>query len=247
MKKHALIALLFIALPVWAGLSDTIVQVKPSVVVVASFNKLAAPALSIRGTGFIVGDGSLVCTNSHVIPEALAENEHLLVFVGQGNDRAQREAKLVRRDAAHDLALLKISGAPLPAFKLSSPSMMREGHEVAISGFPIGNIIGTSMVTHRGIVSAITPIAVQGGHSSQLNEAAIRRLRSGAFDVYQLDITAYPGSSGSPMYDTETADVVGIVNSGFVKGSKEAALSNPTGITFAIPVRYLHELLGTKN
>jgi hypothetical protein len=30
-----------------------------------------------------------------------------------------------------------------------------------------------------------------------------------------------------------------------VKGSRESALSAPTGISYAIPVRYLHELLAT--
>jgi len=31
----------------------------------------------------------------------------------------------------------------------------------------------------------------------------------------------------------------------FVKGSREAALNQPSGIAFAIPVRYLRELLGS--
>ncbi len=37
--------------------------------------------------------------------------------------------------------------------------------------------------------------------------------------------------------------MLGVVNSVYVKGAKEAALSNPSGISYAIPVRYVHELL----
>lgn len=229
-----------------AGLPDTIAQLKSSVLAVATYNKLATPALTIRGTGFVVGDGLLAVTNSHVVPETLAENEHLLIIAGHGNERQQREAVLLRRDPAHDLALLRLLGAPLPAMRLAAATPVRDGSDVAISGFPIGGVMGLSLVTHRGIVSALTPIVLPGGHAKELNPAAIRRIRAGSFDVYQLDITAYPGSSGSPMYDIDSGEVLGIVNSVYVKGSKEAALSNPTGITFAIPVRYLHELINAR-
>ena len=37
--------------------------------------------------------------------------------------------------------------------------------------------------------------------------------------------------------------VIGLVNMVLVKGSRESALSNPTGISYAIPVRHLQALL----
>ena len=37
--------------------------------------------------------------------------------------------------------------------------------------------------------------------------------------------------------------MVGIVNMVLVKAGRESALSNPTGITYSVPVRHLHELL----
>jgi S1-C subfamily serine protease len=61
--------------------------------------------------------------------------------------------------------------------------------------------------------------------------------------VFQLDATAYPGNSGSPLFDPATGEVVGIVNMVFVKGTKEAALAQPSGITYAIPSQHLLELL----
>ena len=64
--------------------------------------------------------------------------------------------------------------------------------------------------------------------------------------MFQLDATAYPGNSGSPLYDPATGEVIGIVNMVFVKGTKESALTQPSGITYAIPSRYLIELLKVK-
>jgi S1-C subfamily serine protease len=61
--------------------------------------------------------------------------------------------------------------------------------------------------------------------------------------VFQLDGTAYPGNSGSPVYHAETGAVIGIVNSVFVKGTKESALTQPSGITYAIPAQKLKDLL----
>ena len=68
-------------------------------------------------------------------------------------------------------------------------------------------------------------------------------LRSGSFEVYQLDGTSYPGNSGGPLFEMEKGEVIGIINMEFVKGTKESALSQPSGISFAIPVVYLQELL----
>ena len=61
--------------------------------------------------------------------------------------------------------------------------------------------------------------------------------------MLQLDATAYPGNSGSPLYDPETGAVYGIVNMVFVKGTKENALSHPSGITYAIPANYIRGLV----
>ena len=71
----------------------------------------------------------------------------------------------------------------------------------------------------------------------------MHRLASGSFPVFQLDATAYPGNSGSPIYDPATGDVLGVVNMVLVKSTKESALSQPSGITYAVPARHLEALL----
>jgi serine protease Do len=103
-------------------------------------------------------------------------------------------------------------------------------------------VLGLRPVTHRGIVSAITPIAIPQISPKLLDAKMIKQLRD-PYDVFQLDATAYPGNSGSPVYVPETGAVIGVINKVFVKESKEAVLEKPSGITYAIPVQYVRELL----
>jgi len=58
-----------------------------------------------------------------------------------------------------------------------------------------------------------------------------------------LDATAYPGNSGSPLYEEQTGKVIGVINSVFVKGTKETAIENPSGIIYVIPSQYVRALL----
>ena len=229
-----------------AALPELIRQVKPSIVVIGTYARTRSPAFIMRGTGFVVGDGNTVATNAHVLPATLDSTmgETLLIQVLPGQPGTQtRPATPLARDGAHDLALLRIDGSPLPALTLQREEAVSEGQSVAFVGFPIGTALGLSPVTHRGIISAITPIVLPSATANQLNEKAIKRLRTGSFEVYQLDATAYPGNSGGPLFDVERGEVIAVINMVFVKGTKESALTQPSGITFAVPVRYLNDLL----
>jgi S1-C subfamily serine protease len=68
-----------------------------------------------------------------------------------------------------------------------------------------------------------------------------------SYDIYQLDATAYPGNSGSPVYDPRTGEVVAIINKVLVKTTKEHMLSDPSAITYAIPIKYLNKLIKGRN
>jgi S1-C subfamily serine protease len=96
------------------------------------------------------------------------------------------------------------------------------------------------------MISALTPIVIPVNQSNQLNAEIISRLRS-PFTVFQLDATAYPGNSGSPLYNMMNGKVIGIINMVFVKESKETVLSNPSGISYAIPSKYVKALLNPAN
>jgi S1-C subfamily serine protease len=226
---------------------DVIARVKQSIVAIGTYQKTRNPPFIFRGTGFAIADGTLIATNAHVLPETMAieSGEALVIVMPSGGQLQRREAARAGVDAAHDLAILKLSGPPLPALELSD-GPVREGQSFGFTGFPIGTILGLTPVTHRAMVSAVTPIVLPMTSAKQLDARAIARLKAGPFPVYQLDATAYPGNSGSPLYDTDTGRVVGVVNMVFVKGSREAALNQPSGIAFAIPIQHLTALLGSQ-
>lgn len=104
-------------------------------------------------------------------------------------------------------------------------------------------VLGFHHVTHRALVAAITPVADPAPASQNLNAKMIAQLRNTPYLVFQLDGTAYPGSSGSPLYDPDTGNVLGVINKVVVKGTKEAVLTHPSGITYAIPGKYVQELM----
>jgi len=239
------IALGFAAGGAWAdNLPQTIEKIKPSIVGVGTFEQTRRPPAAFRGTGFVVADGRHVITNAHVLP-ALLDNEAkeiLGVFVGQGEAAQFRSAKPVAVDEEHDLALLEIAGAPVAAVTVGDSAGVREGQQVSFIGFPIGTVLGLYPVTHRATISAITPIVIPAQASSQLSVKMIKRIRA-PLRVFQLDGTAYPGNSGSPLFDPETGAVLGIINMVFVKGTKETALTAPSGISYAIPGNYIEGLL----
>ncbi|MCP3868225.1 MAG: trypsin-like peptidase domain-containing protein [Gammaproteobacteria bacterium] len=227
-----------------SGLPGTVKRIKPSVVGVGTYMPTRRPRDSFKGTGFVVSNGQYVITNEHVVSVALNEGrrEVLAVYVKNNGKTERREAELVARDPKHDLALLSIKGAPLKPMKLGNDKKVREGALYAFSGYPIGMLLGLTTVTHRGIVSAITPIVIPAISSKELSIKQVRRMRD-PYNVFQLDAVAYPGNSGSPLYEPDTGRVVGVINSVFVKDTKETLLSSPSGIAYAIPVRYVKELL----
>lgn len=225
-------------------LANTLTKVKPSVVGIGVHTPTGRPKNVLRGTGFVIGNGRYIVTNHHVLPDELDTSllQEMAIFVGSGKTAIVRKADLVASSKLHDLAVLELKGAALPALTLSKASFQREGTYVAFTGFPIGTVLGLYPVTHRGIIAAITPTIVPVPDSRQISIRMLKQLRD-PYLVYQLDATAYPGNSGSALYDVGTGEVIGIINKVFVQETKEAVISKPSGITYAIPVKYLYELL----
>ncbi len=231
-----------------ASLVDTVNLIKPAVVGIGVYTPTGQPKNRLYGSGFVIGNGSYIVTNNHVIDRELDDSllQKLAIFTGKGAATKVKVAALIARDKEHDIAILKIDGKPLPAMQLSDSNFRSEGSDVAFTGFPIGAVLGLYPVTHKGMIAAITPTIIPLDDSRQISIAALKRLRD-PYLVYQLDATAYPGNSGSAMYDIETGAVIGIINKVFVQQSKETVISKPSGITYAIPVKYLHQLLKKHN
>lgn len=231
-----------------ADMSRTVAAVKPSIVGIGTYQKTRSPAIRFVGTGFVTGDGLSVVTNAHVVPELLDTEkfEQLGVVTGEADTISFRPAELVTRDRQHDLAHLRLSGAPMPALRLGDSAAAQEGQNLAFTGFPLGMVLGLNRVTHRAMLSAITPVVMPSLSSRGLDARAITQLQRAPFRIFQLDGTAYPGNSGSPVYDPDTGEVLGVINMVFVKGLKESAITSPSGITYAVPVSHVQELLRKK-
>lgn len=246
-KRHASWLWLVLALATSAAradVADTLQSVKPGVVGVGVFSPTGSPRASLQGTGFAVLDGLHVVSCAHIFAKPLAreKNETHAVFIGRDRQLTVRAARLIATDKARDLALLKIEGPPLPALKLGDSDRAREGWQLYFTGYPIGSVLGLNPSTHRAGLAAIIPIFTPLPSAAQLNARTLKQAKD-AYEVFELDAIAYPGNSGSPVWHPDTGEVLGVVNSVYVKGSKEAALSAPSGISYAIPAKYVHRLL----
>lgn len=232
------------AIALESSLPDVLERIKPSVVAVGTFMPTRNPRAVFLGTGFAIGDGRKIITNAHVISKELdvAHLEQFAVFYRQGKTELMQKADLTKTDEQHDLAVLNLTEGKLPALEIGDSAKVREGELFAFTGYPMGMVLGLYPVTHRSIISAISPNAIPVIASRQLNVNMLKKLDS-PFDVFQLDATAYPGNSGSPLYQIETGKVIGIINKVFVQGSKENAITHPSGISYAIPAEHIKPLL----
>ncbi|WP_454885635.1 Do family serine endopeptidase [Sphingomonas oryzagri] len=165
------------------------------------------------GSGFIISADGYVVTNNHVIagdpnsPQSKgATLESVTVTLP---DRTEYKAKVVGRDQAADLAVLKIDAPkPLPFVQFGDSTKTRVGDWV----IAIGNPFALGGTVTAGIVSAIH-----------------RSIGNGPYDRYiQTDAAINSGNSGGPMFDM-AGNVVGI-NSAIYSPS-----GGNVGIGFAIP------------
>jgi S1-C subfamily serine protease len=245
-KRHTswVLLALILAAPARADVADMLPSIKPGVVGVGTFNPSTSPRANLQGTGFAVLDGRYVVSCAHIFAKPLdsEKKETHAVFIGRDRQMTARLATLIATDRARDLALLKIAGDPLSTLKLGDSTRAREGWQLYFTGYPIGSVLGLNPSTHRAGLAAIIPIFTPLQRAAQLNARTLKQAKD-AYEVFELDAIAYPGNSGSPVWHPETGEVLGVVNSVYVKGSKEAALSAPSGISYAIPVKYVHQLL----
>ncbi|QTH63099.1 trypsin-like peptidase domain-containing protein [Psychrosphaera ytuae] len=235
------------------SLAESLIQTasttKQSVVGVGVYNPLSAPRYQLLGTGFVIDSSatkSIIATNHHVVngPMFDADKAEISVHVGESKKAQFYRAKLLAQDQRADVALLEVNVA-LPALALEDANKIAPAaSQILIAGLPIGSVLGLFKAVHVGYVAAYVPQAIPQSNSSQLSIEMIKRLRDPLF-VYQLDITAYPGNSGSPVVDVTTGKVIAIINSVLVKSTREQVLSDPSGISYAIPVSEIHKLLKT--
>jgi serine protease Do len=155
-----------------------------------------------EGSGFIVDANGIVLTNAHVVNDAKEVTVKL-------TDRREFTARVLGKDTASDIAVLKIEARNLPTVHLGRASDVKVGQWVVAIGSPFGF---ENTVT-AGIVSAKGRTLPGGGYVPFL----------------QTDAAVNPGNSGGPLFDLN-GEVVGI-NSQIYSNS-----GGYEGVSFAIPI-----------
>ena len=163
------------------------------------------------GSGFIISPDGYVVTNNHLIQGLTGTGTVDTVTVTLTN-RREYPARIVGRDTASDLALLKIDATNLPFVNFGDSTRTRVGDWV----IAIGNPYGLGGTVTAGIVSALHR-GITG---------------VGAYDRYiQTDASINMGNSGGPMFDLN-GNVIGI----------NSALISPTGASVGIGLAIPAEL-----
>jgi putative serine protease PepD len=76
------------------------------------------------GSGFVIDSSGYILTNNHVIAASVTSGGKITVRL---NDGASFDAKVVGRDSAYDLAVLKIIGASLKALQFGDSDKVAVG------------------------------------------------------------------------------------------------------------------------
>lgn len=161
-------------------MADAVEQVSKAVVLVNGRERQPA-------SGFVYAP-SLILTASHV----LERDENITVYTA---DKRTLPAKLVGRDMASDLAVLRVENLNIEPAK-SATEEARVGQLVMI----VGRASEEGPMASMGIVSAV------GGPLTVGRDLALER-------YIRTDAIPYPGFSGSPLIDTQ-GTVLGVLTTG---------------------------------
>lgn len=221
---------------------------KPAVLAVGVFSRLGNPPFRFAGTCFAIAGGRFV-TCAHVVqPIDPATREFLAIALPGVEGMRAIEVKVVASKRESDLAILEPVNPlpePIKALRLSN-TLPAEGSDIVLIGYPIGSALGLHAAAHRGIVSAVVPMAMPLPTTSGLEARNVQALRNAPIEILQLDATAYPGNSGGPVIDVRSGLVVGVVSLTLVKGTRESAIGSPSGISYAVPVQQLVGMIPVK-
>lgn len=195
------------------SLIDSVKKIGPSVVPILEKLPSGKSDFGICATGFFIHKDGLIATASHVTKtpglHVTFENRFFpcAVVIPEFVVNYNANDPKCRGQHIWDIAILKIEGTEsqiLPA-RLSEKTSFELGEPAAVYGYydrggayTLGNKTSIAGLLTSGIVSAAFPISSTDG------------IKLGSRLV--LDITAGPGSSGSPAFDPESGEVIGIVS-----------------------------------
>lgn len=172
-------------------------------------------AKSKTGTAFYVSKSGHALTNHHVI-------DGCTEIRAQG---LEKPFEVVSSDKVNDIALLKSNSAikKFASFPGNS-TIIRQGEEIAVFGFPLNSVLSSGGNLTPGVVSATTGF---GNNTNQI----------------QITAPIQPGSSGSPVLNMK-GEVIGVV----AMKLSDAKMSKATGsigqnVNFAISVQTIRDFL----
>jgi len=168
------------------------------------------------GSGFIVSQDGYILTNNHVVADADRVKVTLL-------DNREFDARVVGRDPATDVAVIKINASGLTPLPLGNSDAPRVGDWV----LAVGNPLNFTFTVTAGIVSA------KGRGLAGLQDPSDRYQIQ---DFIQTDAAINPGNSGGPLVNLQ-GEVIGI----------NAAIASQTGYYegygFAVPINLARKVM----
>lgn len=179
-----------------AGLRDTVALVST-----ATAYGTAAAIASDRNHTFLL-------TAAHVV-------EHDRRVFLRFDDGVRGIARVVRRDAADDAAILEFDRGSLPTLPLADHRRPLLGERIGLAGYPVPDAFEEQ---HLGIALSVY-------------DGRIASLRRGAFE---LDVRVVPGESGGPVIRIADGRLIGIATSRF---------DDERSIGFAVPIERLRRVL----
>lgn len=170
-----------------------------------------------NGSGILIDKEGYIMTNYHVIKDA---NE-IAVYSPSFGD-VDLKAKVIMKDKANDLAILKIIDDTYRVPKKEIPySIMSKVQDVGTDVFTLGYPLALS----------------QMGKAVKFTEGSISSKTGYNDDVsmYQISVPIQPGNSGGPLFDLE-GNLVGIINAKVVGESID-------NVSYAIKSSYAQSLI----
>ncbi len=187
----------------------------------------------IIGTGTIIHQDGIILTCDHILKAikklprrkggpkeekpALVYLFHLLPeqgmltvpmeIVGYGAVGSYEPGESYYGEKIPDVGFIEVDVQNLPSLKLAKSFSLHEGALILTSGYPLGTdtlrapgwIHQFGPTLQQGIISAILPFACSNPHA------------------FLLDLMSRGGSSGSPVFDPENGDVIGMIYAGLVE------------------------------
>ncbi len=160
------------------------------------------------GSGFIISSDGMILTNKHVVADTSADYTVLT------NDGKKYDAKVLARDPAQDLAVIKITATDLPVVTLGDSDTIKLGQTAIAIGNALGEFRNTVSV---GVISGLSRTITASG--ADIGSESLQNL-------IQTDAAINPGNSGGPLLNLK-GEVIGI---------DTAMASDAQSIGFAIPI-----------